>query len=41
VHTRRCGGKEAFFGKFALNLDLDQSGGSIGSEITVVTVQVV
>jgi len=41
VHTRRCGGKEAFFGKFALYLNLDQSGGSISGKITVVTVQVI
>jgi hypothetical protein len=41
VHTRRCGGKKAFFGKFALDLNFDQPRGSVGSKITVVTVQVV
>jgi hypothetical protein len=33
--------KKAFFRKFALDLNFDQPGGSVGNKITVVIVQVV
>jgi hypothetical protein len=41
VHTRRHGGKKAFFGKVALHLDLHYSSRGVGSEVTVVTIQAV